>query len=354
MNCPDCQREIHEDANLCPYCGRSLKSSVGPRSIQTAKKTGRKILVGVLVAVGVVAIGCISCVLGGVLISNNPSTDLPQASAEATYTPTLEPLPASSTSLPVVPQTPLSTPTPQLTATSTFTPEPTATPTPERVEARVVDVVDGDTIEVEIGGQIFTVRYIGIDTPETVRPSQPVEWMGPEASEANRQLVEGQIVYLEQDVSETDQYGRLLRYVFLVDGTFINDELMRQGYAQVSTYPPDVRYQELFLQTQQEAREAARGLWGPTPTPTSTPTPTPTLRPTATRTLVPPVIPPTPIPPMIAPPPPQNCDPSYPDVCIPPPPPDLDCGDIPYRRFRVLPPDPHGFDGDGDGIGCES
>jgi micrococcal nuclease len=91
--------------------------------------------------------------------------------------------------------------------------------------------------------------------------------MGPEACDSNRRLVEGKTVYLEKDVSETDQYGRLLCYVFLADGTFVNAELVRLGYAQVSTYPPDVRYQDLFLEMQQEARDSGVGLWGPTPTP---------------------------------------------------------------------------------------
>lgn len=141
------------------------------------------------------------------------------------------------------------------------------TPTPafERTQAQVVRVIDGDTIKVSIDGQVYTVRYIGIDTPETVHPDEPVEWMGPEASAANEELVGGRTVYLEKDVSETDQYGRLLRYVYLADGTFVNAELVRMGYAQVSTFPPDVRYQDLFLELQREAREAERGLWGPAP-----------------------------------------------------------------------------------------
>ena len=160
----------------------------------------------------------------------------------------------------------------------------------------MVEVVDGDTIKVEVAGTVYTVRYIGIDTPETVHPSKPVEWMGREASAANEELVGGQTVYLERDVSETDQYGRLLRYVFLADGTFVNAELVRLGYAVVSTYPPDVRYQALFLEMEREAREAERGLWGPTPTPLLAPTatpapPTPTApppAPTATPTEPPP------------------------------------------------------------------
>jgi len=101
-----------------------------------------------------------------------------------------------------------------------------------------------------------------------------------EASEANKRLVEGQMVYLEKDVTETDQYGRLLRYVFLADGLFVNAELVRLGYAQVSTYPPNVRYQDLFLKMEQEAREAEYGLWGPKPRPTSEPTSVPAVAPT--------------------------------------------------------------------------
>jgi micrococcal nuclease len=147
---------------------------------------------------------------------------------------------------------------------ATGTPEPTAIS--ERTEAQVVRVVDGDTIKVSIDGQVYTVRYIGIDTPETVDPAKPVQWMGPEASAANRALVEAKTVYLEKDVSETDRYGRLLRYVYLPDGTFVNAELVRLGYAHASTYPPDVKYQDLFRQMEQEAREAGVGLWGPTPT----------------------------------------------------------------------------------------
>ncbi len=129
------------------------------------------------------------------------------------------------------------------------------------IEAQVVRVIDGDTIEVNIGGQIYKVRYIGIDTPETVHPTIGEEPCGKEASDKNRELVEGKVVKLEKDVSEMDKYGRLLRYVYVGD-VFINAELVRLGYAQVATYPPDVKYQDLFLQLQREAREAGRGCWG--------------------------------------------------------------------------------------------
>jgi micrococcal nuclease len=136
--------------------------------------------------------------------------------------------------------------------------------------ARVVRVVDGDTIIVDRGRGNERLRYIGMDTPETVKPDTPVAWMGPEASAANKALVDGRAVVLERDVSETDQYGRLLRYVWLRDGdrwTLVNLELVRRGFAQVATYPPDVRWTDVFLAAQRVAREAGLGLWGPTPAP---------------------------------------------------------------------------------------
>ena len=142
---------------------------------------------------------------------------------------------------------------------------PNAEPAPPALatEANVVRVIDGDTIEVDISGKLYTVRYIGIDTPETVHPTRGEEPYGKEASVKNRELVEGKEVHLEKDVSETDKYGRLLRYVW-VDDLMVNAELVRLGYAQVATYPPDVKYQDLFLKLQREAREAGRGLWATT------------------------------------------------------------------------------------------
>ena len=131
----------------------------------------------------------------------------------------------------------------------------------EPTYATVVRVIDGDTIEVYLDGELHTVRYIGMDTPETVHPTKGEEPYGKEASTKNSELVLGKTVLLEKDVSETDRYGRLLRYVY-VGNVFVNAELVRLGYAQVVTYPPDVKYQEHFLALQVEAREAGRGLWG--------------------------------------------------------------------------------------------
>jgi micrococcal nuclease len=124
----------------------------------------------------------------------------------------------------------------------------------------VVRIIDGDTIQVEIDGQLERVRYIGVDTPETVHPSKPVQCFGKEASARNQALVAGRQVRLERDVSDRDRYGRLLRYVH-ADGVFVNLELVRDGYAQASTHPPDVKHSEAFLAAQREARTAGRGLW---------------------------------------------------------------------------------------------
>jgi endonuclease YncB( thermonuclease family) len=142
------------------------------------------------------------------------------------------------------------------------TPPPLTSPYPtEPLTARVVEIVDGDTIDVEIEGRRERVRYIGINTPETKHPTRGVELYGPEAAEANKRLVAGQMVQLELDVERRDRYGRLLAYVY-VGEVMVNAELVRQGFAQVATFPPNVKYQALFLRLQREAREAGRGLWG--------------------------------------------------------------------------------------------
>ena len=116
-------------------------------------------------------------------------------------------------------------------------------------------------------GSKTRVRYIGIDTPETVHPSKPVECFGKEASNFNKQLVEGKTVWLEFDVERYDRYNRLLAYVWLTSKPFapeqnmVNAILVKEGYAQAYTYPPNVKYSELFVQLQREAREQGRGLW---------------------------------------------------------------------------------------------
>ena len=122
-------------------------------------------------------------------------------------------------------------------------------------------MVDGDTIRVRLAsGATEPVRYIGMDTPETNHPTRGEEPYGREATAVNRRLVAGKTVGLELDVQERDRYGRLLAYVW-VDGVMINAELVRLGYAQALTVPPNVRYERLFVRLQQEARAARRGLW---------------------------------------------------------------------------------------------
>ncbi|MBM3932912.1 MAG: nuclease [SAR202 cluster bacterium] len=233
---------------------------------------------------------------------------------------------------------PLGTPLPSVAPPLTGTPpSPVATAAPQQpgppqgmLAARVVRVIDGDTIEVELDGKTVDVRYIGIDTPETRSPRVSVEYFGKEADARNRSMVEGKIVFLEKDVSETDQFGRLLRYVYVGD-VMINAALVMEGFAQASTYPPDVKYSDWFRELQRDAMESGRGLWASTEEPETTPVPF--VTPTPTRG--------------------PDCDAAYPTVCLPSPPPDVDCGDIVYRRFEALKPDPHRLDADGNGIACE-
>lgn len=121
----------------------------------------------------------------------------------------------------------------------------------------VARVIDGDTIELETGQK---VRYIGIDTPETVAPNKPDGCFGKDAANKNRELVEGKQVRLEKDVNDTDRYGRLLRYVY-VDDIFVNEYLVRQGYAFAVSYPPDISKQEILREAENEAKTHLRGLW---------------------------------------------------------------------------------------------
>ena len=129
----------------------------------------------------------------------------------------------------------------------------------------VTKVVDGDTIEIKTDGEMAKVRLIGIDTPETVDPHRPAGCYGRKASDETKRLLTGKEVVLTKDVSETDKYKRLLRYVYLPMGDgknlFVNDYLIRQGFAKILTYPPDVKYNRRFLEAEKEARDNLRGLW---------------------------------------------------------------------------------------------
>lgn len=212
--------------------------------------------------------------------------------------PTLVPTVERSAEQPA-PPTPDAGEAPTNTPQPTDTPPPTATaipsPTPTRPEylsgqyATVTNIVDGDTIDVEIDGQTYGLRYIGIDT------SEQGELLVGQSAQANADLVAGQGVYLVSDVSDTDSFGRLLRYVYLEDGTFVNAELVRLGYAVAVAYPPDTRHHDEFVQLEQNARAAGRGMWAiPTSTaipPTNTAAP-PTNTPAAVTTAPPPTQPP--------------------------------------------------------------
>jgi micrococcal nuclease len=151
--------------------------------------------------------------------------------------------------------------------------EPSARPEPELPEggrpgrgrppgiaATVTRVVDGDTVEATVGGSVEDIRYIGLDTPESVAPGQPVECFGQRAAAFNRRLVEGRVVRLIFGEERRDQYGRLLAYVYLGD-EFVNATLVRRGYARTLTIAPNDRFAGLFARLEQDAGNAGRGLW---------------------------------------------------------------------------------------------
>jgi micrococcal nuclease len=204
--------------------------------------------------------------------------------------------------------------------------------------AVVASVIDGDTIALASGAR---VRLLQIDTPE---PGQGECFSRAAGRELRRLLPTGTRVTLEADrpLDLTDRYGRLLRYVRR-GAMNVNIELVRRGAATVWLYGGERgRYATQLLSAASAARQARRGLWGACPQAVWNPFAAATTGPGS------PVASAQPRP--IAG---GRCDASYPTVCIPPSPPDLDCGDIPHRRFAVRPPDPHRFDGEGDGVGCE-
>ncbi|HSS41431.1 MAG TPA: thermonuclease family protein [Solirubrobacterales bacterium] len=132
---------------------------------------------------------------------------------------------------------------------------------PASAVAYVIRAVDGDTIEVDLGGHTEDVRYIGVDTPETVKPDTPVQCFGPQASSFNHALVEHRRVRLVFGVERRDVYGRLLAYVYL-DGHLVNAELIRRGLARTLTIPPNDRFAGRLKRLEMPAARAGRGLWG--------------------------------------------------------------------------------------------
>ena len=125
----------------------------------------------------------------------------------------------------------------------------------------MIRAVDGDTILVRLGGRAEYVRYIGVDTPETVKPGTPVQCFGPQASAFDHRLVDGRTVRLVFDRERRDIYGRLLAYVYVGD-RFVNAALVRRGYARTLTIAPNTAHETLFARLAQHAGRAGRGVWG--------------------------------------------------------------------------------------------
>jgi micrococcal nuclease len=154
-----------------------------------------------------------------------------------------------------------------------LTPGPSFGPTGQTQLAVVTRIVDGDTIRVTVDGTEYRVRYIGIDAPEPDTTDPAVKVLADAATATNAALVEGQEVVLERDISETDQFDRLLRNVWLVDSggshVLVNLELVRLGFAAVTTFPPDVKYVDLLTSAQAAAQADALGLWAPGSIPAS-------------------------------------------------------------------------------------
>jgi len=135
---------------------------------------------------------------------------------------------------------------------------------PASATALVTRVVDGDTVEARIGGEVEDVRLIGVDTPETVKPGEPVQCFGPRASDYTHRLLEGQRVRFAFGVERRDAYGRLLAYAYLGD-RFVNAQLVRRGLARTLTIPPNDRFEPLLRRLELVAARAGRGLWGACP-----------------------------------------------------------------------------------------
>jgi micrococcal nuclease len=233
---------------------------------------------------------------------------------------------------------------PSATTPAALTPGPSFGPPPGTQFATVTRIVDGDTIRVDINGKEYPVRYIGIDAPEPNATDPEVKKLADAATRINATLVEGQGVFLERDVSETDRFDRLLRNVWLVDSggskVLVNLELVRLGYAKVTTFPPDEKYAGYLTTAEASAKADQLGLWAPGSAPASTSSPA--AQATA-NTLV-----------AASDTGGSDCHPSY-TPCLPVVG-DLDCADgraMGKDPVRVKGPDEYRLDSDKDGLGCE-
>ena len=239
---------------------------------------------------------------------------------------------------------PLVVASPAVATPAALTPGPSFGPPPGTQFAVVTRVVDGDTIRVDINGKEYPVRYIGIDAPEPNATDPAVKKLADAATRINATLVEGQDVFLERDVSETDRFDRLLRNVWLVDSggsrVLVNLELVRLGYAKVTTYPPDEKYVGYLMTAEASAKADQLGLWAPGSDPVSTSSPA--AQATANTLVAASDIGGS------------DCHPSY-SPCLPIVG-DLDCADVRAMGkdpVRVKGPDEYRLDSDKDGLGCE-
>ncbi len=237
------------------------------------KKTGSCIMIALLAFTALTVVSIIYSGLSnlgratGLLPTNTPTalsspTTLVILPTQTTAPATATALNPTQTSAPIIDPTA----TPQAIATiAAVSPADSCVPAYTPQTGQVVEVVDGDTIKVQINGSVSSVRYIGVDTPESTIQHEP---FGKEASQKNSELVAGQIVTLYRDRSNTDKYDRLLRYVF-VGQTFINRELVVTGYAEAKDYPPDTACSETFHTAQLEAQTALLGMWAASAQPTA-------------------------------------------------------------------------------------
>lgn len=203
---------------------------------------------------------CAACSAAGQLPS--PSLPPPPTAPLAAAAPII----TASPGMPVEAPTLSASPTTPVALASAYPARPVCIPPGAVIETgQAIRVIDGDTIEVLRDGQAFPLRYIGIDSPEINHPQKGKEVFGPEAAALNQALVLGRQVVMVKDVSDTDSFGRLLRYVFLdsLEGPFVNVELVRAGFARASRYPPDVACADIFQAVEEEAQAAQLALWSP-------------------------------------------------------------------------------------------
>lgn len=249
-----------------------------------SKSPNKKLPHSVLVGAGAISMLSILIAISATACTFSPSSPEPTIDVNSIYTHAAETIIAQSRNTEVA-QSPIPefTPTKLPTETQAILHTATIQPTQARVAAgascipnnpaqtgKVVDIVDGDTIKVLLDqdGKTYSVRYIGMDTPEN---TSQVEYYGPEATQKNAEMVYGKTVTLIKDVSETDRYNRLLRYV-LVEDNFVNYELVAQGYANTASYPPDTSCIPTFQEAEQQASVSKLGLWAAPPTVTPFPT----------------------------------------------------------------------------------